>query len=570
MPGAASKQMNAAVDTPHGVDSWVTFLKDKPLSVRNSIQMKLRKKLRSDSTTLAELGQLVRLDPVLALAIVRKAAELHHAKGSEVMGLDHAVHSLGIDHINEAVATVPALKLNPTSVAQKMYFRAIANSHHAATQAYYLAHKRNAMFAEEIYLAALFYGVAHWALWLHAPLHMSKIQIKIREENIDTVLAETDVLGCTIQELSRHLVDTWQLSTLASESLDHDKSPSRDQLVNLNLRANDDARLSQEEVRATNHLVQQKFFPVKISNWLALTSPMGWGHPKTMRIVEVFTDFLKADQAAIAAELHQNCAASSRLYHVPGTLNPAAEMLMLPSNLYAHYKLSAREASQYLKTAIEPVQPREASAVPSPARLSPTMEQQQSKANQAAPAAGSATAEPPSPAFADQAIYAQTAQRFLKGYSAYTEPRQILQALLQTLQRGLGMKRVIFYRVQPSKQLMQVSSSLGMNPDFPMEDLVFELNVPSLFKRLTEKTSCIWVTKTNRSDMMRMLPECYYPLIPLDGIMLMSIFLDGKPVGVVHIDSPSNDATLDTFHHERFRYLCSAATLALKRLTGKS
>lgn len=566
--------MNAAVDTPQGIDTWVAYLKDKPLSVRNSIQMKLRKKLRSDATTLAELSKLIRLDPVLALAIVRKAAVLHHLKGSEVTGLDHAVHSLGMDNITEAMHSVPALKLNPTSVAQKMYFRAIANSHHAATQAFYLSHKRNALFAEETYLAALFYGIGHWALWLHAPLHMSKIQVKMREEGVDNILAETDVLGCTIQELSRALVDTWQLSPLASESLDHEKSPSREQLINLNLRATDDARLSQEETRATNHLVQQKFFPVKIANWLAFTVPLSWNHPKSIRVVEVFNDFLKAELDHTAAELHQNCVTSSRQYHVPGTLTPAAEMLLLPSSIQPHYKLSPREAKQYLKTALEPIQPREQTStelsapVVSKTTLHPPTVQTTVIATPAP--APDTQAEPPAPAFNDQNIYANTAQRFLKGHAAYTEPRHILQALIQGLHRGLGMKRVIFHRVQPSKRTMQVSTSLGMNPDFPLEDLHFELNVPSLFKRLTEKTGCTWVTAANRSEMLRMLPDVYHPLVPADGCMLMSILLDNKAVGLIHIDSPANDATLASFHHERFRYLCSAATLALKRMTGKS
>jgi len=554
LPGEASKQMNAAVETPQGVETWVEFLKDKPLSVRNSIQMKLRKKLRSDSTTLADLSQLVRLDPVLALAIVRKAAALHHQKGSEVTGIDHAVHSLGMDLIAEALATVPALKLNPTSVAQKMYFRAIANSHHAATQAFYLSQKRNAMFAEETYLAALFYGVGHWALWMHAPLHMSRIQVKIREEGIDTVLAETDVLGCTIQELSKGLVEAWQLSSLAEESLDHDKSPSREQLQNLNLRATDDMRLSEEEIRETNHLVQQKFFPVKISNWLALTTPLGWSHPKSLRVVEVFNDFLKADMDETAAELHQNCAKSSRQYHVPGTLTPAADMLMLPSNVQAPYKLSAREEAQYLKTSAAPIRPREKPPVTSEEKSMPPAD----------------SPKRPPAAFADQNIYAQIAQRFLKGYHGYTEPRHILQGLLQGLNRGLGMKRVIFYRIQPRNMQMKVASSIGMSPDFPLEALNFELNVPSLFKRLSDKPSCIWITDSSRSEMLRMMPEVTHSLVAADGAMMMSLFLDNRPIGIVHIDSPSNDANLVSFHHERFRYMCSAATLALKRMTGKS
>ncbi|MCV6588371.1 MAG: HDOD domain-containing protein [Marinobacterium sp.] len=575
--------MNAAVETPQSVDGWIAFLKDKPLSVRNSIQMKVRKKLRSDTTTLADLSQLVRLDPVLALAIVRKAAEMHHAKGSEVTGIDHAVNSLGMDNIELAMDNVPAMKLNPTSVAQKMYFRAIANSHHAATQAFYLCQRRNAMFAEETYLAALFYGVGHWALWMHAPLHMSKIQIKIREEGVDTVLAETDVLGCTIQALSKALVETWGLSPLAAESLDHEKSPSRQELANLNLRAVDDTQLSPEIARATNHLAQQKFFPVKLANWLALTTPLGWTHPKTLRIVEVFNDFLRDELDNTSAILHENCANSSRQYHVPGTLTPAAEMLLLPSNLKGHYKLSPREERQYLKTSAEPIKPFEAPVVSAlqPSSIADNSTQTATSTTATGTTStGSETSStahnpelrrtPPSATFANQKLYAQIAQRFLKGFDGYTEPRQIIQALLNALYHGLGMQHVIFHRVQPGKMQMQASLSLGLPEGYPLSQLHYTLDVPSLFKRLAEKSSCIWVTTANRTEMIRMLPDSYQPLVGDGGAMLMSLFLDNKPVGIVHIDSPSNGANMVSFHHERFRYLCSAAVLALKRITGKS
>lgn len=545
--------MTFEVESPFGVEAWVEYLSDKPLSVRNSIQRRLHKMLNSDRTMLSDLSRLLRYDPVLAFCIVRKASSMHTMKGSEVMGLDHAVNSLGMDNITEAMAEVPALKLNPTSAAQKMYFRAISDSHHAATQAHYIAHQRNLLFAEETYLASLFYGISHWCLWLHAPLHMSEIQIKIREQGVDSVIAENDILGCTTQELSKALVEHWGLSNLAAESLAHENSPDNTELRLLNIRAADDDRLTVEERRAINHLVQQKFFPVKISNWLALTAPLGWGNPKTMRIVEIFNDYMRGELDETAAQLHTNCATSARQYHVPGTLTPAAEMLFLPSKKVLHYKLSEREKRQLMVTAPPVRQPEEVK------EDSANTEKSKSSGEATDILAG----------FADQKLYAATAQRLLKGHPTYTEAKHVIQALLQGLSRGLGMERVLFLRLDNSRQKVNLASAIGLPQDFDIRSVNYTLDAPTLFKRLSQKPSCIWISDNNRKEMMRTLPEQYHALIPPQGALLMSIFMDTKPVGIVQVDSPFNKTALQTFHHERFRYLCSAANLSLRKVATK-
>ncbi|MBY4677048.1 HDOD domain-containing protein [Marinobacterium arenosum] len=550
--------MSEVQEPPYGVESWLAYLSDKPLSVRNSVQVRLRKLLRSDSATLADFSQLISCDPVLALAVVREAANRHQAKGSQVTGLGHAVQSLGIVNLQQAVEQLPAMKLNPASVAQKMYFRAIANSHHAATQAQQLARRKHSMFSEETYLAALFYGVGHWSLWLHAPLHMSKIQGKIRDQGIDNVLAETDVLGCTVQQISKALIEHWQVSPLAGESLDHDTSPDRSMLRLLHLRAMNDPRLDDEDIRDTNHLVQQKFFPVKLANWLALTAPLGWAHSKTLRIVDIVNDYLKDELDQTAALLHQQCAQSARQYHVPGTLTPAAEMLLLPSDCRGQYLLSAKETQLHSQSCPEPVKPNW------------VLEAEKAKAAAAALKAGKREAQADKPAGAelsDANIYGQTAQRFLKGYDLYTEPRHILQGLLQGLHKGLGVDRVLFHRVKGDKQQLNIASAIGLSEDSPAKAFAHDLEVPSLFKRLIKKPSCIWLNSDNRDKLIRMLPDDYHPLVPNDGVLLMSLFLNNRPIGIVHIDSPSNGAPLQQFHQERFRYLCSAASLALRRMT---
>lgn len=538
-------------ESPYGAESWVEYLKDRPLPVRNSVLRRLQRHLRDPNVTLQTLNRLIKSDPVLCLHMVRKASELHHQYDSKVTSIDHAISSLGLNHIEAVAKETKPLKLNPASVAQKMYFRYIAVSHHAATQAVDWLQKRKAPFVDETYLATLFYGVGHWMLWQHASLHMSDIQIKLREEQTDVVLAETDVLGCTIQEISHGMIKYWGISELALTSLEHETSPNKKTLAQLHQRALGDPRLTDEDLREINHLVQEKFFPVKLANWIALTANLGWSQTKTMKIVDIINDFLKGDIAETINMLHVNCCRSSQQYHVAGTLAPAAEMIMLPSSKTINYRLSDKEAS--ILAANLP-------AVEKPVVLSPPPEPEDQEPEEELIIA------PAKPEFLDQNIYDQIAERFLKGYDLYSQPKHILQGLIQGVNRGLGFERVAMFLVNSKKHNMRTAFSVGFEEEHPLTQFQYDLEIPSLFKKLRDKPGCIWIKPENMEQMQHMLPDTYHGWGNPNGFLLMSLFYGKTPIAIIHADYGSTGPEISEFHHERFRYLCSAATLSLKKM----
>lgn len=534
-------------ESPYGAEAWVEYLKDRPLPVRNSVLRRLQRQLQNDDVPISTINNLIKSDPVLCLHMVRKAAQMHQAKNSTVTSIDHAISSLGLDNISAVTKETKALKLNPSSVSQKMYFRYIAVSQHAAFQANAWLTARRAHFVEEAYLATLFYGVGHWMLWQHAALHMSAIQVKLREERADVVLAETDVLGCTVQEISRGILEHWGVSELACVSLEHETSPNKKTLAQLHQRALGDPRLTTEDLREINHLVQEKFFPVKLANWLALTANLGWRQNKTMKIIDIINDYLKGEIADTINELHINCARASRQYHVAGTMAPAAEMLLLPSDLQVNYRLSAKEAGLLSDKHPAIFKPEVAAPAPEPEEEV-------------------AAAIAPKPEYEDEHIYKQIADRFLKGSDLYTQPKHILQGLVQGINRGLGFERVGLYVVNNRNHSLKTAFSVGFDEDHPITSFQFNLEIPSLFKKLRDKPGCIWVTPDNHEKMSHMLPDVYRPWVAANGVLLMSVFFGKSAIAIVHADYGQQGGEITEFHHERFRYLCSAATLSLKKM----
>ena len=66
--------------------------------------------------------------------------------------------------------------------------------------------------------------------------------------------------------------------------------------------------------------------------------------------------------------------------------------------------------------------------------------------------------------------------------------------------------------------------------------------------------------------MLQMLPSSYQPWGAPNGFLLMSVFYGNNSIAIIHADYGAHGDEITEFHHERFRYLCSAATLCLRKM----
>ncbi len=552
-----------SAETPQNTTQWVHYLADKKPPVRVSTVMRLKKRLSDKQCSLIELIRMIKADPIVCLHAVSLAGELHHEKESEVTSIEHAINSLGVDRLEELIYTLPTLRLNPNSVAHKMYFRAVANSHHAATQARaWLQKLRGGMFAEESYLAAMYYGVGHWMLWHFAPLHMSRIQMLIRERKFTPEVAEKQLLGCTIASISKGLVAKWKISALAHDTLEQESPLNKQIITRLHQRALGDPRLGGEELRSLNHLIQQKFFPVKLANWLAGKTNISWTNESTMHLVDIINDYLQGDLDQTLSFLHQNCVQSAQQYHVVGTLAPATEMLMLPSDLTPGYKLTAADQKLIPDT------------VPKPPAIKAIIEELEAN-EEARPKSSQVDddeliiiEDDQSPAgdFTDEALYNTVAQQFLKMPDSYTQSAEILKDLIQALTSGLGLERIAVMVLLGKRDKMTVAMLSGFEEGHPLSKSTHSLNGMDIFSRLYQKPSCLLVSKENRSRIRSMQPGTFSRHVSDQDYLMMSLFAGPKPIAVIYADREGHaGGTLD-FHQEKFKFLCSAASGCLNHI----
>jgi len=597
----------AEANNPQNAEQWYSFLSDKLPPVRLSMVKQLQRTLNKPSCSVIQLSKLIKADPLLCFHIALSAGRLHSEKQSEITSIDHAIGSLGLNKLAELINSLPTTRLNPASTAQKMYFRSVANSHHAATQAQqWLKECRGGMFAEESYLASLFYNLGHWMLWYFAPLQMSQIQILIREKKISPDMAETRILGCTVDGISKRLLTLWPVSSLARTALENSTPLNRQMIMQLHQRALSDPRLSGDQLRQLNHLTQQKFFPVKLSNLVALAASYGWGNETTLHLVDIINDYLRKELDYTVAFLHQNCALASRNYHVAGVLSPAAEMLMLDSDLSPSYRLtdtdrklfdlpplkqppaktpassattaSAADNAVARNTANQAVETDKGKDVIIPSDTTPETEEKDStrppspladsdKPGNQAPAKHAARSVTSDGDFLNKDTYQQYLQRFNELGDYYSQSTPILTDLLTGLSNGLGMQRLALIILPPKSDTLKVVKAIGFEPGSALPQSTHIVKPNSLFSRLNEKPGCLLINQTNREQIKTMLPTTFRPFISDQSYLMMSLFAANRSVVIIYADRDNSQEGVLSFHHKKFKDLCSSAGRCLDHVS---
>ena len=525
---------------PQGLEQWAALLQDKLLPVPATTIALLRRQLQDPTSSMQQLIPIISRDPVMAMHCIGLANRLNRNPDTDVSTIDLAVSTLGLDRINELAHELPAIKLNIDSVAHKQYFHALANSYQAANNAQMLCRFKDAAMINTTRTAALLYGIGHWALWRYAPQQMSQIKIRVNELHQDTALAEVEELGCTIQQVSERLIHCWNLSRLAEEALQHKTSPDDKMLQQLHLQATDPIQLDSGQERDTKQLRNAPFYPVKLANWLALTSPLGWTHPKTRRVEQLISDLLQQPISEVSSLLHQNCVQASREHPMTGLMTPAALMLLLPSALLLNYRVPG--AAVTTQRAVKP-----ATATPTPEA---TAEQNQ---------------DPDNSQYRDRALYIAAFTRLTRQADSFNSRDEVLKLLLRATVDGLGIERVLCYHVNYEFRMTPLGHR-GCSNSEPLASLTLNLSIPGLFKRLSQKTLTAWVNDQNRDKAWPSLPERFKKLCHPRSFIISSFFGNEPQPLICYADMKAPERQLSEFQSKQYKRIIAAVDHCLKTM----
>ena len=345
-----------------------------------------------------------------------------------------------------------------------------------------------------------------------------------------------------MQMISKGLAEAWQLSQLTQLGQDHNTSPSHQTLKKLHLRALRDPSLDDLEIRELNHITQQKYFPIKLANWLALNASRSWESEDTLHNIDLISDYMGIPQEAAISLVHKIAARSSRGYFSPGIMSPAFQLLLIPSAIKAHYKMGAKELMANKGLYSEPEVPM---IIPIP------------------------DIESQSKHYHNQSFYELIAAHLTASAedAKFEKPTQVLMALLQGLEKGLAVKRIALLSVSHKSQSIKTIQSIGFAEDDAMKRLVIPLTSGNLFTNSCSKQSYLVYDSRSAKKLAANIDK-RLELAVSDEFMLVSIFKNNRAIAVVYLDmqDQTGDGKLSNFVRERCRHLCFAASAALINL----
>lgn len=214
---------------PNTAGQWIELIANTELPAITSTVKMLDKFSNDDKSSLPKLSKAILHDQALSSCLLKIANNTQHMRVNKVTTVSRATVVLGIQTVKNVCLTAKLVDslLVSKSVDYRVYeklMQLMANSFFAAMLAKMMVPNYSDETQEEVYLAALLYGIGETAFWSSG----GKIA--------DQLVCAADIsspgfqeyceqeIGTSFNSLSRGLAQTWNLSDLLLKTLDKPES----------------------------------------------------------------------------------------------------------------------------------------------------------------------------------------------------------------------------------------------------------------------------------------------------------------------------------------------------------
>ncbi|HEY3326613.1 MAG TPA: HDOD domain-containing protein [Novimethylophilus sp.] len=278
------------------IDEWVSQLAPLELPVLRTTLQAIKKLQNDPDVSAARIAAAVLPDPMMALKLMRLANASRHGEFAQrIATAEHAVMMLGLSTTFSRLSETAVLEDVLPPHAQHGLLCTTARASHAAIHARAWAVQRLDTSIEEVYIAAVLYGMAEMTLWVAEPERM--VELAKTQRKLDWKQAEQNAFGFPLVELSRALAERWNMPPLVTSAM-------------------------QQEI--TDVHVRPRC--VMLANRLIKNAETGWYGPAVAADLEEIAAARRQAPDEVAAQVHSAAADVARRY-IFADVVPAATWL---------------------------------------------------------------------------------------------------------------------------------------------------------------------------------------------------------------------------------------------------
>ena len=319
---------------PKSAQEWAEYLNNKPLPSPFKVGELALRKLDKEALSYPQLANIINRDPILSFEIltrVNKASEQSSSKSPEgSKTLAHAISMIGIEGLKESINTLPRKAVSPKNITSFYYLRTLCTSLYAGYLARAISLRKKKGNAEDIYWSGLFLGAPIWHLWRFATPEMRLIRYAIRSNFKLPKVAEEEVLGDSLENITKAMSKELTLPKMAQECYQKDTQPSLADWVSIAHCIDGNKKICKIDDIELKIKMQKPHFIIMLANLLAHYSSYCWYSRATLRAQRILAYYLQCSLEEAITFSHEIAADMSRNHPLPGLMLPASKLFIPP------------------------------------------------------------------------------------------------------------------------------------------------------------------------------------------------------------------------------------------------
>jgi len=205
---------------PKSIDDWVEMLQAQELPIFSNTAQSIYKSLDDEYKGAIELAAIILQDPNLTAKLLKVGNSSYYNPSRQKLGtVSRAIIVLGAEVIRELTLACSFFESILSPGNKERANQEIALAIHAAVQARELAIAMQDSMPEEIFVASLLHNIGQIAFWCSNSKQTIQINELIENNKLTVQEAEKQVLGFTLQDLSKKLSKSWHLGGLIEDSI---------------------------------------------------------------------------------------------------------------------------------------------------------------------------------------------------------------------------------------------------------------------------------------------------------------------------------------------------------------
>jgi hypothetical protein len=512
-------------------EDWKNILKFQQFPLLPNTRKAFQQLMRKTSLSFDGLAAIAEQDPAICMHMLLRIKQLHPASLEQINTAAGCISLLGMEEVVKLVKQLPVLHSAPQKRSERNYMALLNTAVLAGRIAAQWAKSKPGLNQHQAQWSAMLASAPLWP-WQLQQVSASQQMFNHMSQGKDLIPA----LEAGFGTLSKSRLGQWKklaqalaLPNICQALWQQQDWPKAKEWQVLRTQK----IINIEGFRTLKHQCQQPEMLIYMANALASQYQLGAYRFKTKRWLCLGANFLNSD----VQQVHKDIVAMNLQLARQGQRLFAVSSLLAPTNT------SAPAGLVYLceKKLAEFKMERDPKKSASKAKFKERK--------------------------IDHDILKRLMQQLSDSTEHFSDWHYLMRSVLKGITEGIGLKHAYIMVQNKTGSAAKVYYQQGLAETDPLCHFVIGLDKVSVFKKMLEKPASLMITNQNRDKMLRGVPAAQQDVLP-QQFMMMSLFSNGRPVGIIFADLGSTHLSppMQPDEYSAFKALCIAASRSLSKL----